>query len=205
MKIAAVFFIIGFIVIRQSPVLAQGNHFEYEDEYLGWIKIFNTNEPEKPYKQDHLNYSVKQMAISRTIIGWIQQSYTPKGAIGQAFKLVNEKLNEYNQDKKALPQMYGAATKTFIELKKNQKGQWTPATNTNWYMDIAVNGPIGNKSYAITSPDNYFFYIPGEKGLSEDEQKVANMRGFSTHPTFKKYISWRAFFRRRYLYYFLSI
>jgi hypothetical protein len=184
------FIFILFSLLFSKEIFSQNFHPEYEDKYLGWIKMFNPNEPEKPYKQDHRNYSAKQMAISRTIIGWIQQSYTPKGAVGQALKLVNEKLNEYNQDKKALPQMYGAATKTFIELRKNQKGQWLPETNTNWFMDIAVNGPIGDKSYAITSPDNYFFYIPGEKGLSEDEQRVANMRGFSTHPIFKKYISW---------------
>jgi hypothetical protein len=184
------FIFILFSLLFSKEIFSQNFHPEYEDKYLGWIKMFNPNEPEKPYKQDHRNYSAKQMAISRTIIGWIQQSYTPKGAVGQAFKLVNEKLNEYNQDKKALPQMYGAATKTFIELRKNQKGQWLPETNTNWFMDIAVNGSIGDKSYAITSPDNYFFYIPGEKGLSEDEQRVANMRGFSSHPTFKKYLSW---------------
>ncbi|MBY0479022.1 MAG: hypothetical protein K2Q24_15345 [Chitinophagaceae bacterium] len=179
-----------FMLQLCNSAFSQNHNDAYENSYLGWIKMFNPNEPEKPYKQDHYTYSAKQMAISRTIIGWVQQSYTPKGAIGQALKLVNEKMHEYNQDKKALPQMYGAATRTFIELKKNQKGQWTPATNTGWYMDIAVNGPIGDKSYAITSPDNYFFYIPGEKGLNEDEQRVANMRGFSTHPTFKKYISW---------------
>ncbi|QNA46386.1 hypothetical protein [Lacibacter sediminis] len=182
--------LMAVFILATLITAAQNQKDAYENAYLGWIKIFNPNEPEKPYTQDNRVYSVKQMAISRMIIGWIQQSYTPKGAIGQALKLVNPKLNLYNENVKALPQMYGANTKTYIELKKNAENKWTPETNTHWWMDIAVNGKIGDYSQIITSPDTYYFYIPGENGLGEDEQRVANMRGFSSHPTFKKYISW---------------
>jgi len=180
--------IISFLLSKE--IFSQNNHPAYENNYIGWIKMINPNEAEKPFKQDHRTYSAKQMAISRMIVGWIQQSYTPKGAIGQAYKLVNEKLGLYNEKTKSLPQMYGGTTKTFIDLKKNAQNNWIPETNTNWYMEIAVNGPIGDFSDAITTADNYFFYIPGEKGLSATEKAVADLRGFSLNTTFKKYISW---------------
>lgn len=182
--------LIGFIVFSHTSLLAQDFHPEYEDKYLGWMKMFDHKQAPKPFTIDHRNYSAKQMGISYMLVDWVQQSYTPKGAIGQAFWMRNEKLGLYNQETKSLPQVYGTTTKTLIELKKNPAGKLAPETNTNWFMNIAVNGKIGDHSDAITTPEKYFFYIPGENGLEETEKQIANLRGFSTHPGLKKYISW---------------
>jgi hypothetical protein len=163
---------------------------EYSGKSLGWIKLGTLDVPQKPLTWDHRVYSAKQMQISQMLAVWAQQSYTPKGGIGQALKLVNEKLGLYNDYTKAQPQYYGANAKTFIDLRRNAEGQWRPVSNTNWFMNIAVNGVIGDRSYAITSPEKWFFYIPGEAGLSETQREVAKLGGFPSNPTLKKYISW---------------
>lgn len=179
---------IVLLLIFTTNIFAQ--KYEYSGKSLGWIKMFNPNEPQKPYQLDHRNYSAKQMQISQLLVSWIQQSYTPKGGIGQALRLVNQKLTPNNQHTKAQPHTYGATTKTLIELKKNEVGQWMPYTNTNWFMQIAVNGTIGERSYAITTPEKYYFYIPGERGLDGIDVDIAKLNGFSVNPTLKKYISW---------------
>jgi len=162
----------------------------YAGQYIGWMKMFNAAEQQKPYTLDHRQYSVKQMAISQAIVNWVQQSYTPKGALGQAFRLVNDKLGLYNQQTKSLPQVYGALTKTYLDLKKEAQNKWVPETNTNWFMQVAINGKIGDFVDIITTPEQYFFYIPGENKLNAEQQQVANLLGFPSNSYLKKYISW---------------
>lgn len=179
-------FLIFLLLIFSASLFAQK---EYSGKTLGWLKMLNPNEPQKPFQHDHRNYSVKQMEISQMLVSWIQQSYSPKGGIGQGLKLVNAKLGQYNQHTKSHPHYYGAIAKTFFELKNNA-GQWTPETNSNWFMQIAVNGVIGDRSYAISTPEKHYFYIPGENGLDDYDLRTANLNGFSTNPALKKYISW---------------
>lgn len=175
------------LLIFSTNLLAQN---EYAGKSLGWISLGKPNTPQKTLVWDNRIYSAKQMEMSLMLAVWVQQSYTPKGGIGKAFKLVNEKIGLYNEHTKAQPQYYGVNTRTYIDLKKNTDGQWMPASNTNWFMDIAVNGVIGDRSYAITTPDKWYFYIPGEAGLSPTEKEVAKLNGFPTNPKLKKYISW---------------
>lgn len=175
------------LIIFSTNLFAQN---DYSGKFLGWMSVFDPNATEKTITIDNHVYSTKQMQTARTMIGWIRQSYTPKGGIGETFKLVNEKLGLYNDYITAQPHRYGALARTYIDLKKNSAGKWIPASNTNWFMQIAVNGLIGDRSYAITTPEKWYFYIPGEAGLSPTEKEVANLNGFPTNPILKKYISW---------------
>lgn len=124
------------------------------------------------------------------IVSWLQQSYTPKGALGQAFKLVNDKLGPYNQHMRSAPQYYGASTKTLIELRKNAQGKWEPYTNTNWFMQVAINGPIGNSVDLISTPEQYYFYIPGEDRKYNHHEELETLLGFSTHSALQPYYHW---------------
>ena len=182
--------ILSLMVFSSPALMAQSVYAQYEDSYLGWIKLFNAAEPQKPYTVDHHNYSVKQMATSQMMVSWLQQSYTPKASLGKAFRLVNEKLGEYNQNTKSLPQVYGALTKTYFELKKNQQNKWIPETSSNWFMQVAVNGELGDYVDILTTPDQYYFYIPGEDGFSAEQENIANLLGFPSNATIKKYIHW---------------
>lgn len=185
MKILAVIFALAAF---SSSHFSQRN--EYAGKSLGWLSTFDPSIAEKSVTLDSHVYSAKQMQVARIMIGWIRQSYTPLGSVGQTYKLANEKLGLYNEHTKAQPHRYGALSRTYIDLKKEGAGKWIPASNTNWFMQIAVNGVIGDRSYAITTPETWYFYIPGEPGLSPIEQEVANLDGFSSHPAFRKYISW---------------
>lgn len=177
------------VLVYLGPV-AQAQRYPYSGEYLGWIRMVDPNAAEKPYTVDHRKYSVRQMEISRMIVGWLQQSYTPKGAIGQAFKLVNDKIGTNNTNTTSAPQCYGATTKTFIELRKNNENKWMPYTNTNWFMQVAVNGWIGNTVNLISTPEKYYFYIPGDEDTQAHQEELENLLGFSSHPALKPYIHW---------------
>jgi hypothetical protein len=101
--------------------LAQWTKYEYDDENLGWLRIYDPNEPAKPKNYDHRSFSAKQQAIANLIRSWVQASYYPKGAIGDALRVTNEKLGLYNEHTKAMPNTYGVYTNTYFELKKMKK------------------------------------------------------------------------------------
>ena len=164
---------------------------EYAGKYLGWIQMFDANKPPKPFTLDHRTWSVKQMGISYQLVKWVQQSYTPKGAVGQAFWLRNNKLGENSQNGKAMPQQYGTATKTLIELRKDASGKWIPFTNTNWFMQIAVNGGIGSEVQLISTPEQHYFNIPDNEGKNDDFiKRMGSLLGFDNHPSLKNYYHW---------------
>ena len=39
--------------------LAQWTKYEYDDETLGWLRIYDPNEPTKPKNYDHRSFSAK--------------------------------------------------------------------------------------------------------------------------------------------------
>jgi hypothetical protein len=149
--------------------LAQWTKYEYDDENLGWLKNYDPKEPTKPISYDHRSFSAKQMAIANLMRSWVQASYYPKGAIGDALRVTNEKIGLYNEHTKAMPNVYGVSTKTYFELKKNPKGNYIPYTNSYWWWYIMANGNIGDYVPVITSPEQYYFYIPGEAGDPYEE------------------------------------
>ncbi len=186
MKLIKHFFIM-LVLLASYTAMAQK---EYANQYLGWMKIFKAEEPSKAVSYDNRSFSEKQMALCNTFRTWMQASYTPKGALGDIVRTANDKLHQYNEDTRSLPSRYGANAKTYIELKKNEQGKYVPETNTHWFWYIMANGLIGDKVYTITTPEQYYFYIPHEKGLDPEEEKVSKLLNFNTHPGLKKYISY---------------
>ncbi|HLO82105.1 MAG TPA: hypothetical protein VK166_14150 [Chitinophagaceae bacterium] len=178
-----------FMVVLMASYSAMSQK-AYDEQYLGWVKMFKPDEPSKAVSYDNRSFSEKQIALCNTFRIWMQASYTPKGALGDIVKTANDKLNPYNEDTKSLPSRYGANAKAYIELKKNDQGKYVPETNTHWFWYIMANGVIGDKVYVISTPEQYYFYIPQENRLGPEEEKVSKVFNFSTHPRLKKYISY---------------
>jgi hypothetical protein len=178
------------LLLTSSLSLAQWTKHEYDDENLGWLKIYYPNEPTKPISYDHRSFSAKQLAIANLMRSWVQASYHPKGAIGAALRVTNDKLGLYNEHTKAMPSEYGVYSKTYFELKKNEKGNYIPYTNSHWWWYTMANGIIGDYVRVITSPEQYYFYIPGEAGdpYQEITDKNVHVTAFKNHPGLKKYV-----------------
>ena len=66
---------------------------EYADSVLGWIKVYNYKGAKKPMQVDHRNYSITQLSICDSFVNWMQASFTPVGALGDAKKAVNTKMS----------------------------------------------------------------------------------------------------------------
>jgi hypothetical protein len=181
------YFLLMLVLLASSTAMSQK---EYDEHYIGWMKMFKPDELSKAVSYDNRSFSEKQIALCNTFRTWMQASYTPKGGLGDILKTANDKLNAYNQDTKSLPSRYGANAKTYIELKKNEQGKYVPQTNTHWFWYIMANGVIGDKVYTITTPEQYYFYIPQEKGLGQEEEKISRLLDFNTRPGLKKYISY---------------
>jgi hypothetical protein len=180
-------FFFMLVLLASHSAMAQK---QYDDQYLGWMKVFKPDEPSKAVSYDNRSFSEKQMALCNTFRTWMQASYIPKGALGDIVRTANDKINQYNEDTRSLPSRYGANAKTYIELKKNEQGKYVPQTNTHWFWHIMANGLIGDKVYTITTPEQYYFYIPQENGLGAEEEKISRLLGFNMHPGLKKYISY---------------
>jgi hypothetical protein len=177
---------VQFLIISLAAVSQKA----YDNQYLGWIKMLKPGEPAKAFSYDHRTFSEKQMALCNTLGVWMQASYIPKGALGDIVRTGNDKLNQYNEHTRSMPNRYGANAKIYIELKKNEQGKYVPETNTRWFWYIMANGVIGDKVSTITTPENFYFYIPHERGLDPEEGKISRLLNFNTHPGIKKYISY---------------
>lgn len=163
------------------------------DSTLGWIKVYNFPPATKPVLRDDRTYSVRQLSICNEFANWIQASYMPKGSLGDVKKAALDKLTPYNQIKKALPQSYGAYALSYISLKRNQQGRLEPYDATSFNWSIYANGEIGDYVDVICTPEQYYFYIPGENesenmqsdGYLADARKLFD---YSRHPVLKNYI-----------------
>ncbi len=176
-------FLCGFC-FSQTPV--------YSDQQPGWMKVYNYGAAPKPITVDHRTYSVKQLTIANQFLNWMQASYLPKGGLGDAKKMASDKLTEYNQQTKSLPQSYGAFSSTYITLKKNAEGKLVPADLTAWHWRIIANQTIGHNIELLSTPDQYYFYIQhyfnGAKADYKSFEFESNILGFNSHPALKKYI-----------------
>ena len=99
---------------------------------IGWMKTYKYTAPAKGKTIGDRVYSDKQIGYCQQFVEWMQQSYTPKGCLGDAgyyqnaipkFSSTNSRLgNAINQHLAALPHMYGAASKMYMFLKKGCTG-----------------------------------------------------------------------------------
>jgi hypothetical protein len=165
----------------------------YADSVLGWVKVYHYKGAKKPLQADHRNYSIKQLSICDSFINWMQASYTPAGALGDAKKAVNTKMSLYNQNTKSTPLSYGAYSKIYLDMKRGPDGKLIIYDNTGYSWAIMANGQIGDELQLISTPEQYYFYIPafGEPdALNEFTIRAKKNFDLSQHPAIKKYIGY---------------
>jgi hypothetical protein len=171
---------------------------------IGWIKVYKYPTPPKPVQRGERSYSATQIGYCQQFIEWMQQSYVPKGCLGDAryyvnaiaqFSSTNSRLgNAINTHLTALPHLYGAYTKMYMFLKKDAAGKFVPQNNFAEYWNIEANGIqyISNPVSFISSKDEYYFVLPdyesNPKGYDSDAEKIAStFKGFNTHKNLAAY------------------
>ena len=160
-----------------------------EDSVLGWMKMYNYKGAKSPMKVDDKNYSIAQLSICDSLVNWMQASYLPKGGLGDVKKMASEKLGLYNKNTAALPQTYGAYSKTYTELKYNSSHKMEPMTNSHEQWSIIANAPVGIAAQALCTPTQYYFTLPSFKEQGYDEQ-LPKLYQLATHPNTKKYFNY---------------
>jgi hypothetical protein len=56
---------------------------DIEDIDIGWIKTLQFKEPAKPFAQHGWSYTARQMDHAQKLVTWLQQTYLPKGYLGE--------------------------------------------------------------------------------------------------------------------------
>lgn len=190
MKKIILFNAIWFLAVAAfaQPILRKS----IEDQELGWMKIYHFKGAKAGLKVDDKTYSIAQLSICDSFVNWIQASYIPKGGLGDVKKMASEKLGLYNKNTAALPQTYGAYSKTYTELKYNSSHKMVPLSNSHEQWSIIANAPIGIAIDALNTPSEYYFTLPSfkEQGYNEETPKLYEL---TTHPNTKNYFS---YFRR---------
>ena len=178
---------------------------------IGWITIRkHTTAPKGKQLGDRI-YSVKQIAYSQLFVEWMQQSYLPKGCLGDAtyyqnyipkFSATNSMLgNAIAMHSNALPLMYGARSRMYMFLKKDEKGSFVPQNSLSDNWNIEANGlsSISKPVTFISSAQEYYFIIPDFKttttGYEPDDKAVSNLSGFDNH---KNIAGYKHFFDTKY-------
>jgi hypothetical protein len=174
-------------IILAQPIPPQS----IQDSVLGWMKVYQFKGEKESLKVDAKFYSVAQLSICDSFVNWMQATYIPKGGLGDAKKAVSEKLGLYNQNDAALPQSYGAYTKTYTELKYNSNHKMEPMTNSHLRWSIMVNAVPGIPADIFCTPTQYYFTIPTfkEQGYDNDGS-MAKHYGLETNPNTSKYFSY---------------
>src|SRR5687767_7824562 len=117
------------ITTQAQPVYVDRIGFKLEsiaDIDIGWMEIRKHATAPKGKQLGDRIYSAKQIGYSQQFVEWMQQSYTPRGCLGNAtyyqnhipkFSSTNSLLgNAINMHAQALPLMYGAQTKVHMFL-----------------------------------------------------------------------------------------
>lgn len=161
-----------------------------EDKVLGWMKVYNFTGIRPPITVDAKHYSAAQLAIGDSFVNWIQASYVPKGALGDVVRTVSTKLGLYNQDDAALPQTYGAAAKTYFQLKYDSSGKIVLYDASHLTWSITANGVIGEPLMALNTPTQYYFLIPNFARPAPPPEPGMERYDLSNHPALKPYITY---------------
>jgi hypothetical protein len=178
------FFFCALFVVAQ-PIPSQS----IEDSVLGWMKVYHFKGAKESKTVDDKFYSIAQLSICDTLANWMQASLLPKGGLGDVKRSVSEKLGLYNQHKAAMPQSYGAYSKTYFELKYNANRKMELYTNSHVYWGVFANGiPSAWAVRDLCMPGKFYFTMPTSETEVEDE-KVKKLLDLSEEPTIKPYIT----------------
>lgn len=194
------------ITSQAQPVYVDRIGFKLEsiaDIDIGWMIIRkHTTTPIGKQLGDRI-YSAKQIGYCQQFVEWMQQSYLPKGCLGDAtyyqnyipkFSPTNSLLgNAINQHGHALPHMYGAQSKIYMFLKKDAQGKFIPQNNLSDDWRIEANGlqNISDPVSFISSSEQYYFVIPdysdNAKGYNADDKAASDLGGFTNHKNLSAY------------------
>ncbi len=205
-KIILIALVAVSITSQAQPVYIDRIGFKLEsidDIDIGWMEIRKHTAAPKGKQLGNRIYSAKQIDNCQKFIEWMQQSYLPKGCLGNAtyyqnhiptFSGTNSRLgNAINMHAQALPLMYGAQTKVHMFLKKDAQGKFVPQTGHGdyWYIEANQLQYISNPVSFISSPDEYYFVMPDysshSKGYSADDKAASNLMGFANHKNIAGY------------------
>ena len=205
-KIIFIAFVAISITSQAQPVYVDRIGFTLEsiaDIDIGWMEIRKHTTPPKGKQLGDRIYSAKQIDNCEKFVEWMQQSYLPKGCLGNAtyyqnhipkFSGTNSRLgNAINMHAQALPLMYGAQTKIHMFLKKDAKGKFVPQTAHGEFWNIEVNHLqyISLPVSFISSTEEYYFLLPdyagNSKGYDADDKDESNLLGFANHKNIEEY------------------
>ncbi len=195
-------------LVTDSRGWYQGKSIQYAE--IGWMKMLAFKEPAKPFAQNGWKYTASQMAVSQQLATWIQQTYSPRGLLGEMVQSVyaqsagkpapgthyNYNYNEAEaNNKNALPNTYGAMGKMYNNLQKTSTKKFWPIDGLAGYYvwQIMANNIelISRQMIGISSTDEYYCTMPqysmGMKGEYEGSDKNANYQNFMTSPNLKNY------------------
>lgn len=193
-------------ITSQAQVYRDRIGFDLEsiaDIDIGWMTIRKHTEAPKGKQFGNRIYSSKQIGYSQQFVEWMQQSYLPKGCLGDAtyyqnyipkFSGTNSALgNAINMHLAALPQLYGAQSKLYMFLKKDAQGKFIPQNNLSDDWRIEANGllTISNPVSFISSTEQYYFVIPdysaNAKGYNANDKAASNLGEFINHKNLSAY------------------
>ncbi len=194
------------VTSQAQPVYVDRIGFKLEsiaDIDIGWMEIRkHTTAPKGKQLGDRV-YSAKQIGYCQQFVEWMQQSYVPRGCLGNAtyyqnaipkFSGTNSLMgNAINMHAQALPLMYGAQTKVHMFLKKDANGKFIPQTGHGEYWQIEVNQLqyISEPVSFISTTNEYYFIITDfknhSKGYNPDDKIKSNLLGFDNHKNIKAY------------------
>jgi hypothetical protein len=198
--------IVVTIASQAQPVYVDRIGFKLEsiaDIDIGWMEIRKHTTPPMGKQLGNRTYSSKQIGYCQQFVEWMQQSYLPRGCLGNAtyyqnyipkFNSTNSALgNAINMHTQALPLMYGAQTKIHMFLKWDEKGKFVPQTSHGDYWHIETNQlqHISNQVFFISSTEEYYFLLPdymnNQKGYAADDKAKSNLLGFDDHKNIKNH------------------
>jgi hypothetical protein len=187
--------------IRNLPVNVELKIEQLQNIEIGWwggLKKYD--KPPLAKKQNGRTYSVKQISYSQKFIEWMQASYSPKGCLGDFGLYQNTGVDKYRNFGKltayypeALPQLYGAHTKTYMFLKKDATGKFSPSMNFAEYWHIGANqlDYISQAINCLSSPAEHYFIMPryeknNENYFAQFDEDVSFLN-FNNHPNLQPY------------------
>ena len=170
---------------------------------IGWMEIRKHTVAPKGKQFGNRIYSAKQIGYSQQFVEWMQQSYLPKGCLGNAtyyqnflpkFSPTNSLLgNAINSHGHALPLMYGAQSKIYMFLKKDAQGKFVPQNSLGdtWHLEANQLQNISEPVSFISSPEEYYFILPdfkdNIKGYESDDKAKSDLLGFDNHENIEGY------------------
>jgi hypothetical protein len=205
-KIILIILVAVSITSQAQPVYVDRIGFKLEsiaDIDIGWMKIYKHTTPAKGKTLGNRIYSDKQIGYTQQFVEWMQQSYLPKGCLGDAgyyqnyiykFSSTNSLLgNAINEHSAALPHLYGAYSKMYMFLKKDAQGKFVPQASYSEYWRIEANQLqyISLPVSFISSAEEYYFVLPdftnNPKGYEADDKAASNLIGFANHKNIEGY------------------